>query len=146
MRTLSCILLVIFFTGCASNKANRKLKRAERLITQAEQLGAKWHTDTVFQTVKFTGANTSVTLQPTIFKRSEFAYETPRFKDTVIYQDRIRIKLKDSLIQVKCPDEEKTVPKVVTKTVTTGITILTVVQWVVLALIVGGLLVKIFWK
>lgn len=41
--TVVAISAAVFFAGCAANK----LKRAERLISKAEELGAKWHVDTI---------------------------------------------------------------------------------------------------
>ena len=143
MKTISCILLVIFFTGCASNKANRKLKRAERLTNEAIALGAKVHPDTVYKEIPV--------FIPQVRVDSIF---TSRVGDTV-YLEKERLKLKfvrlpgDSVfIEGKCDSLTviKEVPISVTKTVTTGITLLTVVQWVVLALIVGAILCKILWR
>jgi hypothetical protein len=143
MRTLSCILLVLFFTGCASNKANRKLKRANRLIAQAEQLGVKAKPDTVYKEIPVFIPQVST---DSIFVTTE--------GDTVyIENDRLKIKFIDLpgdsvFIEGKCDSLTKIVevPVTVTKTVKTGLSVLVVVQWSILALIIGGVLAKIFWK
>jgi hypothetical protein len=43
ISTSVAVFAIVMLTGCAANK----LKRAERLINKAEELGAKWHVDTV---------------------------------------------------------------------------------------------------
>ena len=149
MKYLSCILLVIFFTGCASNKANRKLKRAERLISQAEQLGVKWHTDTIKTKFKFEGANATFNWNM-VLNRKESTRERPVFNDTTIYINKIKFQKKDSLIYIKCPDNEGEVPTVITKEIKTGTSVLEVVQVAVLVgllcLIIGAVLCRVFWK
>lgn len=143
MRYLSYILLIIFFTGCASNKANRKLKRAERLIAQAEQLGAKVTADTIFKTI------------PVFIESVKYdSIFTSRVGDTV-YLEKERLKIKyvrlpgDSVfISGNCEADtvKITVPVTVNKEIKTGLGVLTVVQWSILALIVGAILCKILWK
>lgn len=39
------VLFIVLMLGCS---AAHKLKRAEKLINKAEELGAKWHTKTVY--------------------------------------------------------------------------------------------------
>lgn len=137
------LFILIILCSCASNKANRKLKRAERLTNEAIALGAEVRPDTVFKEIPI--------FIPQVRVDSIF---TSRVGDTVyLEKDRLKIKyLKlpgDSVfIEGKCDSLTiiKEVPISVTKTVTTGITILTVVQWVVLALIVGAILCKILWR
>ena len=143
MRYLSYLLLIIFFTGCASNKANRKLKRAERLIAQAEQLGAKVTADTIFKTI------------PVFIESVKYdSIFTSRVGDTV-YLEKERLKIKyvrlpgDSVfISGNCEADtvKITVPVTVNKEIKTGLGVLTVVQWSILALIVGAILCKILWK
>lgn len=51
------IILLLLLSSCGifspENRASRKLKKAERLLKQAEMLGAKWHTDTVYKEIPF---------------------------------------------------------------------------------------------
>jgi hypothetical protein len=132
---LFCTLSGIILAGCTSlNQANRKLKRANRLIAQAEQLGVKWHSDTVFQKIPVYIDSVRV---DSIF--------TSRQGDTV-YLEKERLKIKyvrlpgDSVyIDGKCDSLTKIVdvPISVTKEIKTGLGVLTVVQWSVLALIIG---------
>jgi len=143
MKYLSCILLVLFFTGCASNKANRKLKRAERLTAQAIELGAKVTPDTVYKKVPVFINSVRV---DSIF--------VTKAGDTVRLEvDRLKIKFIDLpgdsvFIEGKCDSLTviKEVPVLVTKEIKTGLSALIVVQWSILALIVGAVLARIFWK
>lgn len=143
MRYLSYILLVIFFTGCASNKANRKLKRAERLTQQAIELGAKVTPDTVYKKIPVFINSVRV---DSIF--------VTQAGDTVRLEiDRLKIKFVDLpgdsvFIEGKCDSLTviKEVPIMVTKEIKTGLRTLVVVQWSLLALIVGAVLSRIFWK
>ncbi len=137
------VFLLIILSSCASNKANRKLKRANRLIAQAEQLGAKVHADTVYKKIPVYIDSVRV---DSIF--------TAKPGDTV-YMEKDRLKIKyirlagDSVyIEGKCDSVTviKEVPISVTKEIKTGLGVLTVVQWSVLALIVGAILARVFWK
>jgi hypothetical protein len=143
MRILSWILLVFLFTGCASNKANRKLKRANRLIAEAVALGAEVTHDTVYKEIAVFIPQVRT---DTIFKSS--------VGDTVVIQkERLKIKYVrlrgDSVfIEGKCDSLTRIVevPITVTKEIKTGLSVLVVVQWSILALIIGGVLARVFWK
>jgi hypothetical protein len=137
------VFLLIVLSSCASNKANRKIKRANRLIAQAEQLGAKVQADTIFKTI------------PVFIESVKYdSIFTSRQGDTIfIEKERLKIKYVslpgDSVyIEGKCDSLTKIVevPISVTKEIKTGLGVLTVVQWSILALIVGAFLARIFWK
>jgi hypothetical protein len=137
------VFLLIVLSSCASNKANRKLKRANRLIGEAEQLGVKWKSDTIFKTI------------PVFIESVKYdSIFTSRQGDTIfIEKERMKIKYVrlpgDSVyIEGKCDSLTKIVevPISVTKEIKTGLGVLTVVQWSVLALLVGAVLARIFWK
>jgi len=137
------VFLLIVLSSCASNKANRKLKRANRLIGEAEQLGVKWKSDTIFKTI------------PVFIESVKYdSIFTSRQGDTV-YLEKERLKIKyvrlpgDSVyIEGKCDSVTviKEVPISVTKEIKTGLGVLTVVQWSVLALLIGAVLARILWK
>jgi hypothetical protein len=137
------VFLLIVLSSCASNKANRKLKRANRLIGEAEQLGVKWKSDTIFKTI------------PVFIESVKYdSIFTSRQGDTV-YLEKERLKIKyvrlpgDSVyIEGKCDSLTKIVevPISVTKEIKTGLGVLTVVQWSILALLIGAVLARIFWK
>ena len=136
-------LILILLSGCASNKANRKLKRAERLTQQAIELGAKVTPDTVYKKV------------PVFINsvRVDSIFVTQAGDTVRIEVDRLKIKFIDLpgdsvFIEGKCDSLTviKEVPILVTKEIKTGLGVLIVVQWSLLALIIGAVLARIFWK
>jgi len=139
------VFLLIVLSSCASNKANRKLKRANKLIAQAEQLGAKWHSDTVKTKFKFEGAKASFNWN-VVLNRKESTRDRVVLKDTVLYINKIKVEKRDSLIYIECPEVEGEVATAINKEIKTGLGILTVVQWSVLALLIGAVLARILWK
>ena len=146
IRSTAIILFCIILSGCSvfkENKANRKLKRANRLIAQAEQLGVNWKVDTVFKEIPV--------FIPQV--RTDTIFVTTEGDTVYIEKDRLKIKFVDLpgdsvFIEGKCDSLTKIVevPVTVTKEIKTGLSILVVVQWSILALIIGGVLAKIFLK
>lgn len=143
MKLYSLVFLLIILSSCASNKANRKLKRANKLIAQAEQLGVKWKSDTIFKTI------------PVFIESVKYDSIFTSLQGDTVYLEKDRLKIKyvrlpgDSVfIEGRCEADtvKIEVPISVTKTVTTGLGVLTVVQWSVLALIIGAVLARILWK
>jgi hypothetical protein len=141
------LIIVVICTltgiGCASNKANRKLKRANRLIAQAEQLGAVITPDTIYKKIP-------VYIDSVVV---DSIFVTTEGKPIYIEKERLRITFIDLpgdsvFIEGKCDSLTiiKEVPVTVTKEIKTGLSVLVVVQWSILALIIGGFLAKIFWK
>ena len=134
------LILLILLTGC---NANFYLKKAERALLKAEQLGAKVKTDTVYKE--------RLVFVDSIRVDSIF---TSKVGDTVyISKDRLKVKYVrlpgDSVfIEGKCEADTVRiqVPISVTKEIKSGLSVLTVVQWSVLALIIGAVLCKVFWK
>ncbi len=137
------LIFLLILCSCASNKANRKLKRAERLTQQAIELGAKVKVDTIYQD--------KVVYIDSIRVDSIF---TAAPGDTVyLTKDRLKIKYVrlpgDSVfIEGTCEADtvKISVPISVVKEIKSGLTVLVVIQWSVLALIIGFILSKIFWK
>jgi hypothetical protein len=91
------IILLVLLTSCGPAY---KLKRAQKLIAQAEASGAKVKSDTtyVMASLHVPGVATSIV--------NPVSYNLYRIKgkDTTIYKDRVKIQFKDSLIYVQCPD------------------------------------------
>ncbi len=105
-----CIILALIIVSCGPSA---KLRRAKRLIAQAEAQGAVWSVDTVFKTVDIPVAK---------IERDTVVLNTPG--DTiVITQDKLRVKIKvirDSIyVKGEClPDTVRvSVPVTVTKTI-----------------------------
>jgi len=87
------LILILLFAGC---NASQKLRKAERLIAEAEAMGAKVKTDTVYinKEVKIKGDSTDIEI---VFGR-----------DTTIFKDRIKVVTRfkhDTIYQsILCPD------------------------------------------
>lgn len=140
------LIFILLLSGCSlTNQANRKLKRANKLIAQAEQLGVKWHSDTIKTKFKFEGAKASFNWNM-VLNRKESTRDRLVIKDTVLYINKIKVEKRDSLIYIECPEVVGEVATAITKEIKTGLGVLTVVQWSVLALLIGAVLARIFWK
>jgi hypothetical protein len=103
-----CLSSILYSCGPVAH-----LRIAERHIEKAKQKGATIKGDTTFtkKTFNFKGAETSFSVGGVSFKHGDKTKYL--LKDTVIYKDRIRIKIQhDSVsgknkVDVKCPDEKK---------------------------------------
>ena len=134
------LILLILLTSC---NANFYLKKAERALKKAEQLGAKTRIDTIY--------SERLVFVDSIRVDSIF---TAKAGDTVrIFKDRLSVKYVrlpgDSVyIEGKCEADtvKINVPVSVVKEIKSGLSVLVVVQWSVLALIIGVVLCKVFWK
>lgn len=124
MRTIIFLVLALFLGSCGdiiprASKANRKLRRAERLIKQAELLGAQWKKDTAFAKVAFKVPGIKVEFTPKILSAGKPMVFT---KDSVITKVLI-VKGKAGVdtvyVDTKCPDRvvTKIVPVEVNNTI-----------------------------
>jgi len=139
------LIILILLSGCSilkENKANRKAKRINRLVGELEQMGVNWQADTVYKNIPV--------FIPQVRVDSIF---TSKVGDTVyISKDRLKIKfvhLKGDSVFIEGKCEADTikiqVPVSVTKEIKSGLGIWTVIQWSLIALIVGFVVSKI-WK
>jgi hypothetical protein len=132
-------LLIILLSSCGPTFY---LKKAERALKKAEQLGAQTRTDTIYKE--------RLVFVDSIRVDSIF---TSKVGDTVyISKDRLKIKfvhLKGDSVFIEGKCEADTVkiqvPVSVTKEIKSGLGIWTVIQWSLIALIVGFVVSKI-WK
>lgn len=130
--------IILILASCSSAS---KLRRAEKLIDKAEELGAKWRVDTVKVQIPYS--------VPEVYVK-EVHHALPG--DTVrIEKERLKIKYVrlpgDSIfIEGKC--EGDTIYKEVAVTVTKTIEAKNGLSWcwLLLALAAGGLLVRIFTR
>lgn len=137
------LIFLLILCSCASNKANRKLKRAERLTREAIELGAKVTADTIY--------TERLIFVDSIRVDSIF---TAKVGDTVyLTKDRLKvtyIRLPGDSVYIEGKCEADTVkinvPVSVIKEIKSGLSVLVVVQWSILALIIGIVLCKVFWK
>ena len=134
------LLLIIFLLSSCG--PTFYLKKAERALKKAEQLGAQVQVDTIYKE--------HLVFVDSIRVDSIF---TSKVGDTVyISKDRLKIKyvhLKGDSVFIEGKCEADTVkiqvPVSVTKEIKSGLGIWTVIQWSLLALIVGFVVSKI-WK
>lgn len=130
MSRIQVIILALILCSCG---AANKLKRAERLIKEAEAKGAVWHVDTVYQKVPV--FIDSVRVDSVFIAKAG---------DTVLIEkERLRVKIirlpGDSIrVEAKCEADTvyKEVPITVTKTITAkgGIDW----KWLVVAFVAGA--------
>jgi len=133
------LILIILLSSCGPTFY---LKKAERALKKAEQLGAQVRTDTIYKE--------RLVFIDSVRVDSIF---TAKQGDTVfISKDKLQIKyvrLKGDSVFIEGKCEADTikiqVPVSVTKEIKSGLGIWTVIQWSLLALIVGFVVSKI-WK
>lgn len=94
------------FKPSDAQKANRKLRKADRLIEQAIALGAVVKRDTIYKEIIIPGDSTTLVLAG-----------LDRVRDTIIYKDRIKLHIQqnhDTLrVNVDCPPDTVRVPVIV---------------------------------
>lgn len=134
------IIILILLTSCGPAAY---LKRAERSIAKAKEKGAVVKSDTTFHTFKVEGAKGEFNLGDIIFQRKDNVHERPILKDTIIYKDRIKIKVEKEKIFVECPDVKEEVPVAINTNISAGYTNWDLIKLALVALIVGFLLGKI---
>ena len=136
------IAILLSLTSCG---ANYYLKKAERALKKAEQLGAVVTSDTVY-------VDRTITVPEF---RTDTLIMAMNFNDTIrIENERIKWKVKVNTVEKKvfveaaCKPVIKTinVPVEVIKETKAGFSLQDLIGLVIIALIVGGVLAKIFWK
>jgi hypothetical protein len=114
MAVAITVAIMMALSSCSSSQiANRKLRRADKLIKQAEALGAKVDADTVFVEKIVPGPSTSVEIP--VERLVHLRH------DTTIYQDRIRlhyVTYRDTLkMTVECDPDTIRVPVTVRQSI-----------------------------
>lgn len=107
--SLSIIVGLLLMASCSPES---KLRRAKRLITQAEAGGLEWKSDTVFQEVKVVVPETRF---DTVVKQVNFLDTIVVTKDKVVTRVKVNTVEKEIFVETKCP--EKVVVKKVPYTV-----------------------------
>ena len=123
--------------------ATHYLKKAERSIAKAKEKGATVKTDTTFHTFKIEGTKGEFNLGDIVLNRTEFAYERPILKDTIIYKNKIKLQVKKETVYVECPEVIKEVPVEVKTEISSGYGVWDIIKWCLFVLIVGFLLGKL---
>jgi hypothetical protein len=130
---------VIILVLCCSCSAASKLRKAERLIKQAESMGAQWRVDTAWVEIRDTVPQIYVKEAHHIMPGDTVTIEKERLKIKVV-----RIPGDSIVVEGKC--DTVTVVKRVPVTVTKEIKAKGNIKWwwLVIALLVGGSMVRIF--
>jgi hypothetical protein len=140
VRLLTISLLLLF--GCGPT---HYLKKAERALKKAEQLGAVIKQDTVYveRTIIIPEHKTDTLIKRVDF-RDTIRLETERVK----WKVKVNTVEKEIFVEAKCKADTVRieVPVETNREIKAGYGVLTIIQWSILALLVGALLSKLFWK
>ena len=138
-------LLILILAGAllASCGPVAKLRRAERLIAEAEAKGAKWHSDTVYKEIPL--------IIPQV--RTDTVLRVSQGDTVFVAKDRLKIKFVrlpgDSVfIEGKCESDtvKIEVPVSVTKTISAGYSLWQLILAGLFGVVLGGFLAKLFWR
>jgi hypothetical protein len=135
------IMAGVIASGCMGPIA--KLRKAKRLIREAELSGLEWKSDTVFQDVKVTVPEIHF---DTVVRRVDFRDTIIVTKEKAVTRVKINTVTRDVFVETKCPEKivVKKVPYTVTREIKVGYSLMGVV-WrcavssLILAAIVFGL-------
>jgi len=127
------ILMALVIIGCGPAS---KLRRAENLIAQAEKMGAKVKSDTVFITREVVVPKIEF---DTVLRQVNFRDTITVTKDKVVTRLKIDTITKEIFVETKCPEKKVIVrvPHTVTKKISAGYTLWELIILAIAALAVG---------
>lgn len=127
-------IILVLLTSCMSPMS--KLRKAKRLIREAENAGVAWHVDTVFQEVKVTIDRVHI---DTLVKTLNFRDTIVLTRDRLVTKVKVNTETKEVYIQSKCDSVVvvKKVPIQVFRDIEVGFSKFGLIWRVLLALIVG---------
>jgi hypothetical protein len=113
-KAVIVVVLALMLASCGdispkASKANRKLRRAERLIKQAELLGASWKRDTVFTEIAFHVPGVEVEFTPKLMSSKPMIFRKDSVITKVIIKQGPPGKPDTVEVATKCPDCKGTV-------------------------------------
>lgn len=132
-------LAAVILVSCSPEA---KLRKAKRLIKQAENAGLEWKSDTVFQEIKVIVPETHF---DTVLRQVNFMDTLIVTKDKVITRVKINTVEREVFVETKCPEKVviKKVPYTVTREIRVGDTLWTNIKQWLLWFVIGGLTVWI---
>lgn len=136
------ITILLLFTSCG---ANHYLKKSERALKKAIELGAEVKNDTVYTDRTFFIPQVRIdTLITAMNFTDTIRMETERIK----WKVKVNTVEKEVFVDVACKPVIKTiqVPVEVIKEYSAGISVGEGIGLVIIALIIGAVLSKIFWR
>jgi hypothetical protein len=139
-KHVAIIIFCVLFSSCTPAA---KLRRAKKLISQAEASGLTWKSDTVFKNIEIIMPEVKF---DTIIQHVDFRDTILITKDRIITRVKINTVERDVFVETKCPEKivVKKVPYTVTREIKVGYSLMGVV-WrcavssLILAAIVFGL-------
>lgn len=128
------LLMMAVILGLASCSPQVKLRKAKRLIAQAEASGLEWKSDTVFQEVKVIVPQTHF---DTVLRQVNFRDTLVVENDKVVTRVKVNTVTRDVFVETKCPEKVviKKVPYTVTREIAVGDTFWTNAKQVLLAIL-----------
>jgi hypothetical protein len=132
--SLSIIVGLLLLASCSPES---KLRRAKRLITQAEAAGLEWKSDTIFQEVKIVVPQTKF---DTVVRQVDFRDTIVVTKDKVVTRVKVNTVEKEIFVETKCPEKVvvKKVPYSVEREIRVGDSFWTNFKQALFWLLVGG--------
>lgn len=133
MKALPYLIAIILLASCSPQA---KLRKAKKLIAQAEASGLEWKSDTVFQEVKVIVPETHF---DTVLRQVNFRDTIVVTKDKVVTRIKVNTVEKQVFVETKCPEKVviKKVPHVVNREIKVGDTFWTNFKQGLFWLIVG---------
>jgi hypothetical protein len=110
------LLIMVLVSGCSPQS---KLRRAKRLIAEAENSGLEWKSDTVFREIKIVVPETKF---DTVLKAVNFRDTLIITKHDVVTRIKINTVTRDVFVDTKCPEKIviKKVPYTVSREIRVG--------------------------
>ena len=132
MKIIALFILITF----ASCGPSHYLKKAERALKKAEQLGAEIHTDTVFIEKEIIVPKTHF---DTVLTEVNFRDTITVVKDRVVTRLKINTVLKEVFVETECPPDtvKVRVPVTVTKEISAGYSLWEMIILALVCLLVG---------
>lgn len=129
-------VIALFLVMATSCSPESKLRRAQRLISQAEAAGLEWKSDTVFQEIKVVVPETHF---DTVLRQVNFRDTIVVTKDKVVTRVKINTVSRDVFVETKCPEKIviKKVPYEVKREIQVGDRFWTDFKEAVIWLVVG---------
>src|SRR5690348_4596254 len=100
-RNTKIILLITIVLMLFSCSSENKLRRAKKLIAQAESAGLEWKSDTVFQTVEVTVPKIEF---DTVLRQVNFIDTLVVTKRDVVTRVKVNTVTKEVYVKTECPE------------------------------------------
>lgn len=140
------LLLMLMLAGCSStDRATKHLQKAKKHIAKAVALGAQVKADTTYITKEII---TPVYQHDTVVKVNNFRDTIRIENERIAWKVKVNEVTRQVYVQATCkPDTVKVeVPVLVNQEIKSGYTRWDLILLAIVALVVGSVLAKLFWK